>query len=183
MIALKRSEGGQQMSTPYVGEVRLVGFNFAPVGWAFCNGAIQAISDNPTLFNLIGTTYGGDGQTTFNLPDLRGRVPTHMGSNGTNSYVIGQSGGVENVTLTTSTYPAHSHNLYGSSNNGGVSSPGNNVMGKINNVYDAAQPTSGAAMQAAALTSNSGGQPHDNMQPYLVLNWIIALYGVYPSQS
>jgi len=169
------------MSQPYVGEVRLVGFNFAPVGWALCNGATIAISENPTLFNLIGTTYGGNGQTTFNLPNLQGRTPIHQGSNGVNTYAIGQTGGVETVTLNINQYPLHNHALMGSSNNGTLNSPTNNAAGGLA-VYAAVTPA--IAMNSNMVGMSGGGsQPHDNMQPYQVLNWIISLFGVFPSQT
>jgi microcystin-dependent protein len=168
---------------PFIGEVRLVGFNFAPVDWAICNGQVLAISQNSTLFQLIGTTYGGDGQTTFNLPDLQGRTPIHQGSNGVTNYVIGQTGGVEQVTLNVNQYPAHSHTLYGSgSTSGGVNNPAGNVPGELANVYSAGTPA--GTMGSSTLSPAAGGNlPHDNLQPYLVLNWIIALYGVYPTQG
>src|SRR5438132_3347067 len=117
------------MSSPYVGECRLVGFSFAPVGWAMCNGALVPISENDTLFNLIGTTYGGDGQSTFALPDLQGRAPLHMGQgSGLSSYVIGQKGGTENVTLTTQQIPSHNHMAMISSNPATSGSPANNIL-------------------------------------------------------
>jgi len=171
------------MSTAFVGEVRLVGFNFAPVGWALCNGQLVAISENPTLFNLIGTIYGGDGQSTFALPNLQGRIPIHQGSlAGGSNYVIGQVGGVESVTITTSQYPIHNHVLLGSSNNGSGNNPANNAVGSGLKVYLNENPTT--SMNASMVGQSGGGnQPHDNLQPYQVLNWIISLYGVYPSQG
>lgn len=170
------------MSTSYVGEVRLVGFNFAPVGWAFCDGSTLSIAENSTLFNLIGTIYGGNGQTTFNLPDLRGRVPIHQGSNGSNTYVIGQPGGVESVTVVMNQFPAHNHALLGTNNAGTSNSPASNVVAKLTNAWSAAAPS--AAMNPSTLTLSAGGnQPHENRQPYQVLNWVISLYGVYPSQG
>jgi microcystin-dependent protein len=173
------------MSSPYIGEVRLVGFNFAPLDWSFCNGQLLSISENSTLFTLIGTTYGGDGQSTFGLPDLRGRVPVHQGSlPGGGTYVIGQVSGVENVTINFNSYPNHSHALSASSNPGTSSSPNGNVAGTLANSYSAATPTASLAMNAQVLAAAAGSnQPHENLQPYVVLNWVIALYGVYPSQS
>jgi microcystin-dependent protein len=171
------------MSDQYVGEVRLVGFNFAPVDWLICNGQQLAISDNETLYNLIGTTYGGDGQSNFNLPNLQGSIPIHQGSNsfGT-TYVIGQVGGVENVTIGASQYPNHTHTLMASNNNTGSSTATGNVVDSGLTAYTAAAPNS--AMLAAQVGTNGGGsQPHNNLQPYLALNWIIALYGVYPTQN
>jgi len=170
------------MSDSYVGEVRLVGFNFAPVGWLQCAGQSLAISDNSTLYNLIGTTYGGNGTTVFNIPDLRGRIPIHQGSNGVTNYTIGQPGGLEMVTLTLNQYPAHNHTLSGSSAGGGSGSPVGNVVGAASNVYTAAAPA--IAMNSNTLGSGAGGsQPHENRQPFQVLNWVISLYGVYPTQN
>ena len=177
------------MSNPYVGEIRIFAGNFAPVGWAFCDGSILAITSNETLFNLIGTTYGGDGQNTFALPDLRSRVPIHMGTDsfGT-SYVIGQSGGVEQVTLTTSQIPAHSHvplAALSSANGGGnnpVNSPANSVWsGWTGGQFSNTAPN--VAMAPAAIGFSGGSQPHDNMVPFLAINFIISLYGVFPSQT
>jgi microcystin-dependent protein len=171
------------MSTSYVGEVRLVGFNFAPVGWALCNGQLVPISENSTLFNLIGTTYGGDGQSTFALPNLQGRIPVHQGTlAGGSSYVIGQPGGVEAVTLTPSQYPIHNHSLLGSSNNGSGNNPANNAVGSGLKVYINENPATPMNQSMLGL-SGGGSQPHDNLQPYQVLNWIISLYGIYPSQG
>jgi len=171
------------MSTSFVGEVRLVGFNFAPFGWNFCNGALVPISQNETLFNLIGTTYGGDGQQTFGLPNLQGRTAVHQGPlAGGGTYVIGQSGGVESVTIVSSSYPQHTHSLFASGNQGGSNSPGNNVMAKFNNVYETATPAN-AMLPATVGSSGGGNQPHNNLQPYQVLNWIISLYGIYPSPN
>lgn len=169
------------MSDSYVGEVRLAGFNFAPVGWALCAGQIIAISDNSTLFNLIGTTYGGDGQSNFALPNLQGRIPIHQGTNGVSTYNIGQTGGLETVTLNVSQYPKHNHALLGSTNSGGASNPANNAVGALK-VYSTEPPAT--AMNSNMLTLSGGGnQPHENRQPYLVLNWIISLYGVYPTPA
>jgi microcystin-dependent protein len=170
------------MSQPFVGEVRVVGFNFAPVGWATCNGVLQSIAENSTLFNLIGTTYGGDGQQTFGLPDLQGRIPIHQGNNGVSTYVIGQTGGVENVTITLNQFPAHTHALQGSSANAGTNIPTGNTLGANVSAYSTVAPS--IAMNNAVIGFSGGGsQPHNNLQPYLVLNWIISLFGVYPSQS
>ena len=173
------------MSDPFVGEVRLVGFNFAPLNWSQCNGATIAISENDTLFSLIGTTYGGDGQNTFNLPNLQGRTPVHQGtSNLGSSYVIGEVAGVESVTLTSGTYPNHSHSLLASGNQGGANSPGSNVLGQVSSAYSNQTPSNAALMNGAVLGNSAGGsQPHDNLQPYLVLTWVIALFGIYPSRN
>ena len=172
------------MSQPFVGEVRCVGFSFAPAGWAFCDGSAQAISQNETLFNLIGTTYGGDGQTTFNLPDLRGRTPIHFGTNSSgNTYVVGESGGVESVTLTLNQYPVHNHALLASSNAGNANLSGNNVLGGGQAIYETGVAPANAMNANMLLPYPGGSQPHDNMQPFLVLNWIISLFGVFPSQT
>ena len=170
------------MSQPFIGEVRLVGFTFPPIGWATCNGALQSIAQNSTLYNLIGTIYGGDGQQTFALPNLQSRIPIHQGSNGISTYVIGQQGGVENVTVTLNQYPRHAHSLMASSANTPTNLSDSDVLGGGVTAYSAGTPT--VAMNNATIGLSGGGsQPHNNLQPYLVLNWIIALYGVYPSQS
>lgn len=172
------------MSQPYVGEVRLVGFNFAPYGWFTCQGQTLPISEYETLYNLIGTTYGGDGQTTFNVPDLQGRTPIHMGTGSTGTaYPIGQLLGVEQVTLTSNNYPSHTHPFIASQNsNGATSTPGNNTVSAGLEVFSNKTPTSN---MAAGMVSTAPGSslPHENRQPYLVLNWIIALYGVYPTPN
>ena len=154
--------------------------NFAPVGWSFCNGAIVPIDQNDALFNLIGTTYGGDGQTTFALPNLQSRVPVHVGP----GFALGQSGGTETVTLTTSQIPAHSHVPQCNSNAGTAAGPAGNVWALPNpsvTIYSNVAPT--LAMDPAAVGSSGGSQPHDNMIPFLVVNFIISLFGVFPSQS
>jgi microcystin-dependent protein len=170
------------MSNPFVGEVRLVGFNFAPVSWNSCNGALLPISEYPALYNLIGTTYGGDGQSTFGVPDLRSRITIHQGPNGTNTYVMGATGGVESVTLSVSQYPHHNHSLLASNSPGGSNSPVSNVVANLAKVYSGVTPAT--PMNAAMLAPSGGGsQPHENRQPYQALNWIIALFGIYPSQG
>ncbi len=172
------------MGTPYVGEIRMFGGNFAPAGWAFCQGQLLPISENETLFNLIGTTYGGDGQSTFALPNLQGRVPLHMGTSSASgsTYVLGQAGGVEQVTLTSSQIPAHSHVPQAAAAAGSQSSPANNVWaGSTNLPYSQSAPA--AAMATQAIGPTGGSQPHDNMIPYLVVNFIISLFGVYPSPT
>lgn len=171
------------MSESYVGEVRAVGFNFAPVGWALCNGQIFSIAANPNLFSLIGTYYGGDGTSTFALPDLRGRVPVHQGTDAGQTYPIGQQYGVEEVTLTGNTYPAHTHTLSATQNvAAGGTGPLNNAVGSGQKIFGAGTPS--LAMSGAMIgTSPGGNQPHNNLQPYLALNWIISLDGIYPTQS
>ncbi|MGH9666665.1 MAG: phage tail protein [Bryobacteraceae bacterium] len=165
-------------SSPYVGMLLLVPYNFAPASWMFCAGQSLAISENDTLFNLIGTTFGGDGQSTFNLPDLRGRTPVHQGP----GYVIGQRGGVENVTLTGNQLPSHTHSVSASSGAQNSSVPSNNVLASGPLTYVPNGQTNGA-MAPASIASNGGSQPHANLQPYLTLNWIISLFGIYPSQG
>jgi microcystin-dependent protein len=170
------------MSDQFVGEVRAVGFNFAPVSWMLCNGQLLSISGNEALYALIGTTYGGDGQNTFALPNLQSRIPIHQGTGGGSTYIIGQLGGTESVTLTTGTYPSHTHTL-SESTNGATSGQGptNNAVCGGKEIY-----TSEAAnqnMNNSMVGASGQSQPHDNIQPYLALNWIISLYGVYPSQG
>jgi len=172
------------MSEPYIGEIRIFAGNFAPVNWSFCDGSLIAISQNDALFQLIGTTYGGDGQTTFALPDLRGRVPVHMGTGAGATYVQGQNGGVENVTLTVNQIPAHSHVPQAAS--GTTGNPGNSPQNNVWSGWTGGQFSSAApsvAMNSTAVGSTGGSQPHDNMLPFLGINFIIALYGVYPTQN
>ena len=172
------------MSTPFIGEIRMVGFNFAPVGWAFCNGAILAISQNDALFALIGTTYGGDGQTTFALPNLCSRVPTHMGQGaGLSNRMLGEMGGTEMVTLTTQQIPAHNHGALAqpaSANQLGAA--GNDWATSTLNLYGTAGPPN-AAMNAGCLAPAGGSQPHDNMLPFQCINFVIALEGIFPPQN
>ena len=166
------------MADPFLGQLMLVPYNFAVRGWAFCSGQILPIAQNTALFSLLGTTFGGNGQTTFALPDLRGRVPIHYGQGpGLSNYDLGQVGGSETVTLTTNQIPGHAHTI-GATNSGSTSTrPANNV----NAQGGAYSSTSDASMQP---TGNTGGsQPHSNIQPYLTLNWLIALEGIYPSRN
>jgi microcystin-dependent protein len=153
--------------------------NFAPVGWNFCDGSLIPISQNDTLFNLIGTTYGGDGQTTFALPNLQSRVPIHVGP----GFALGQSGGAETVTLTTPQIPVHSHVPQCLSTAGNQQGPGNGVWASpgTGTIYDNAPPSTAMAPQAVG--STGGSQPHDNMIPFLVVNFIISLFGIFPSQN
>ena len=166
------------MAQPYVGEIRIFAGNFAPAGWMFCEGQLLPISENETLFQLIGTTYGGDGQSTFALPDLRGRVPVHQG----NSYVLAQTGGAETVTLSTSQIPSHNHAFLASTANGTQIAPANEVLGSLQGVkiYRAGATT--VALDPSSVTPQGGSQPHNNFQPYLCLNFIISLFGIYPNQ-
>jgi microcystin-dependent protein len=175
------------MSQPFIGEIRMFGGSFAPAGWAFCNGQLQPISQNDTLFNLIGTTYGGDGQSTFALPQLQGRVPIHQGTGpGTGtSFVIGELSGVESVTLTTNQIPIHNHAFLATTDNGLSTDPTNNVLaanGQIKN-FSPFPPTVAGTQNSNALTQVGGSQPHENMMPYLVVSFIISLFGIFPSQN
>jgi len=168
------------MSSPFIGEIRMFGGNFAPVGWAFCDGSLIPISENDALFNLIGTTYGGDGQNTFALPDLRSRIPLHVGP----GFALGQSGGVESVTLTTSQIPAHSHVPQANNAAGTQVGPDNGVWASTSpalNNYSNVAPS--VSMDPAAIGPSGGSQPHDNMVPFLVINFILSLFGIFPSQT
>jgi microcystin-dependent protein len=171
------------MAQPYVGEIRMFGGNFPPSGWMFCDGAPLPISENDVLFQLIGTTYGGDGEETFNLPDLRGRIPMHMGTgpDGT-TYQIGEMAGVEQVTLSTQQIPVHSHVPLASNTPGAGINPINNSPAlTVADVYvDTLDPIT---FSPQAVQPQGGNQPHENMQPYLGINFIISLFGVFPSQT
>jgi microcystin-dependent protein len=166
------------MGTPYMSEIRLMSFNFPPKGWALCNGQLLPINQNQALFSLLGTTYGGNGQTNFALPDLRGKVPLHMG----NGLTLGQAGGQEAHTLTIGELPQHLHFVNVSTNaSGGVDNPTNNFLGSASDLYHS--PTGLTSMNPATIGSTGGSQPHPNMQPYLTLSFCIALQGVFPSQN
>jgi len=173
------------MAQAYVGEIRMFAGNFPPQGWATCSGQTLAISANTTLFNLIGTTYGGNGQTTFNLPNLSARVPVHMGtgSSGT-AYVIGQVGGVSTVALTTNQIPAHTHPAVADNNTATTTqtTPTNTFYGNTNTTFLYAAGT-GLLHPMMTLPAQGGSQPHEDMQPYLAVTFIISLYGVYPSRN
>ena len=181
------------MSQPYVGQILIFGCNFAPAGWALCQGQLLPISENETLFQLIGTTYGGDGQSTFGLPDLQGRVPVHMGQgpNITQNYQIGESAGVESVTLTTQQMPSHNHAVMERSGTAGdVSKPGGNVLADefvtpagAAFVYAAFANTNQVALAPQTIAPAGGSQPHENRQAFLTLNFCISLFGVFPSQN
>ncbi len=166
------------MAQPYIGEIRMFAGNFAPAGWLFCDGSLLQIADNDTLFNLIGTTYGGDGETTFALPDLRSRVPVHQGA----GFPVAQTGGVEQVTLTTMQIPAHTHALTATTVAGSATIPAGNVLAQVTGgiqLYYEGQSTD--RMSNAAITPLGSSQPHTNIQPYLAMNFIISQYGIYPS--
>jgi len=167
------------VAQPYVGEIRMFGGNFAPAGWMFCEGQLLPISEYETLFNLIGTTYGGDGQSTFALPDLRGRVPMHMG----NGFTLAETGGFETVTLTISQIPAHSHPFLASADVANSPNVSNNVIGRSPQIKAFINGTPSVAMATQFLSSVGGSQPHDNLQPYLCVDFIISLFGIFPSPT
>lgn len=172
------------MSAPFVGEIRMFGSSFAPAGWAFCDGSLLPISENDVLFNLIGTTYGGDGQETFALPDLRGRVPIHMGQGPgiAQGYQIGETGGVESVTITSQQLPIHTHPLVGSTSIANSNTPQGTLIAQADvDMYVA--DVADIALNAASVTPVGGSQPHDNMAPFLTISFIISLFGVYPTQT
>ena len=173
------------MGQQYVGEIRLVGFNFAPQGWMFCNGQLLPISEYETLFNLIGTTYGGDGQSTFALPNLQSRVLIHQGQGlGLSPYTMGQNGGGETITLTSSQIPIHNHLANCSTSAGSQSSPVGNIWaGDAAGLTAEYSSSQNGQMSAAAIGSAGGSQPHENHMPFLVLNYIISMFGVFPSQN
>lgn len=168
------------MAQPYIGEIRMFGGNFAPAGWMFCAGQLLPISENEALFQLIGTTYGGDGESTFGLPDLRGRIPIHQG----NGFILAEQGGAEEITLTVQQIPVHTHALLAAQLIGNDLNPQNNVL---------AEPTGGlkpyisdvptANMSPQAIGPVGGSQPHTNFQPYLCVDFIISLFGIFPSPT
>ena len=169
------------MSEPYVGEIRVFAGNFAPNGWMFCAGQLLAISENETLFNLIGTTYGGDGQSTFALPDLRGRIPVHQG----NGASLAETGGAEDVTLTASQIPAHSHPLQGTNDTATQANPGGQVLAQFSqaNIFPYLEDEPNVGLAPPAITPVGGSQPHTNFQPYLCINYIVSLFGLFPSPT
>ncbi len=166
------------MSEPFLSEIKIVSFNFPPKGWALCNGQMLPINQNQALFALLGTTYGGNGQTTFALPNLRGRVPIHMG----NGHTLGEAAGSTSVTVNIQQLPTHLHPLNASPNSTGTTAdPTNAFLSPVNGGYGAA--TSLTTLSPQSVTSVGGSQPHNNMMPYEVLNFIIALQGIFPSQN
>lgn len=171
------------MGTPFIGEIRMFGGTFAPVGFAFCDGQLLPIAQYDALFNLIGTTYGGDGQTTFALPDLRGRIPVHTGQGpGLSNYVLGQLGGSESVTLTVPQLTQHTHAALAQSGAGNQPGPAGGVWAaSAQNQFSAGAPSAG--MSPAAVGPAGGSQPHDNMMPFQAVSFIIALEGIFPSQN
>ena len=167
------------MAQPYVGEIRMFAGNFAPAGWMFCEGQLLPISENETLFNLIGTTYGGDGQSTFALPDLRGRLPMHQG----NGFILAETGGAEEITLTTQQIAAHTHPLLASNSVASQPNPQGNVISQSTQakLYFDSNPNNN--MAATVIGGTGGSQPHTNFQPYLCVNFIISLFGIFPPPS
>jgi microcystin-dependent protein len=167
------------MAQPYVGEIRMFAGNFAPAGWMFCEGQLLPISEYETLFQLIGTTYGGDGQDTFALPDLRGRLPIHQG----NGFILGENGGAEEITLTVSQIPSHSHALLATTSVATDTNPSGRVPAQTGtfDFYQTSPATTPMALQS--ISSVGGSQPHNNFQPYLCVDFIISLYGIFPSPS
>jgi microcystin-dependent protein len=169
------------VAQPYVGEIRMFAGNFPPAGWMFCEGQLMPISENETLFQLIGTTYGGDGQSTFALPDLRGRIPIHQG----NGFIMAETGGAENVTLTVNQIPAHTHPLQASTTLASSPDAAGNVLAQSRtasvDLYLEDDPSVNLA--ASSIGAIGGSQPHTNMQPYLCISFIISLFGIFPSQT
>jgi microcystin-dependent protein len=177
------------MSTPFLAQIEIFSFNFAPKGWALCNGQLLPINQNQALFSLLGTTFGGDGRVNFALPDLRSRVPISMG----NGFVLGERGGSESVTITQSTMPAHNHALMGDNVNGSTDTPASNTVLGVGNgvanpggnfnvdIYATGAPNN--TLWPGSITNNGGSQAHNNLMPYLCLNMSIALQGIFPSQT
>ena len=169
------------MAQPYVGEIRIFAGNFAPAGWQFCDGTLLPISENETLFNLIGTTYGGDGQSTFGVPDLRGRLAVHQGG----GFTLAETGGAEQLTLTTQQIPSHGHGLLATANFATAATPQGNApaAASVVNVdaYGTDQPQT--TVGAGSIGATGGSQPHTNFQPYLCVNFILSLFGIFPSQT
>ncbi len=171
------------MSEPFLAEVRIVGFNFAPRGWAFCDGQILPINQNQSLYSLLGTTYGGDGRTSFALPDLRGRTPIQSGNSGGSTYQLGQKSGQETHTLSVNEMPQHTHALSASTQAANSGVPTGNVLAASSTPESYRSPESLAAMGNGTVANVGGGQAHNNMQPYLAVNFCIALQGLFPSRN
>jgi len=172
------------MADPFVGEIRMFAGNFAPRGWALCDGQLLSVSQNDALFSLLGTVYGGDGRTTFGLPDLRGRIPVHAGQGpGLSQRRLGEKGGQEQVTLNVNEWPSHTHAFRASKAIGAKANPTGQVVAAGPSVKLFTQSPPNAYLASTALTSVGGGQPHSNVMPFLGINFIIALVGVYPSRT
>lgn len=167
------------MAQPYVGEIRMFAGNFAPAGWQFCDGSLLPISEQETLFNLIGTTYGGDGQSTFAVPDLRGRLPIHQG----NGFSLAETGGAEEITLTVNQIPSHNHAFLASANIATQPSPSGNLLAQSTLAQMYIQDTADQALSPNSIGPAGGSQPHTNFQPYLCVSFIISLFGIFPSQT
>ncbi len=167
------------MAQPYVGEIRMFAGNFAPAGWAFCEGQVLPIAENDTLFQLIGTTYGGDGESTFQLPDLRGRIPIHQG----NGFILAETGGAEEITLTVNQIPAHSHPLLASTGPGTANTPVGNVTAEPPQISLYIESAPNVNLNPGAVGPVGGSQPHTNFQPYLCVDFIISLFGIFPSPT
>ena len=169
------------MAQPYVGEIRMFAGNFAPAGWMFCEGQLLPISENETLFQLIGTTYGGDGESTFALPDLRGRIPLHQGS----GFILAETGGTEEITLTAQQIPAHAHPLLATGSPATTNAPANNTFAQSTGStifpYGTDQPLT--TLHPGTISPAGGSQPHTNFQPYLCVDFIISLFGIFPSPT
>ncbi len=170
------------MAQPYIGEIRMFAGNFPPAGWMFCGGQLLPISENETLFTLIGTTYGGDGQETFALPDLRGRLPIHQGGGGA-TYQVGEMAGSEEVTLTVNQIPSHSHPLLASSEAANSLNPAGNVIGTPLTATPFFADVPSLPLAPDTIAPVGGSQPHTNLQPFLCVNFIISLFGIFPSQT
>ena len=172
------------MSNPFIGEIRMFGGSFAPAGWALCNGAVMPISENDAMFALIGTTYGGDGQETFALPDLQGRIPIHAGQGPgiSQNYVLGEKAGVESVTLTTQQIPVHTHPMLATNDIGDNPSAQGRVVAQSTSVDLYTEDVTDTNLAATAIQPVGGSQPHENMMPYLCITFIISLFGIYPHQ-
>jgi microcystin-dependent protein len=167
------------MAQPYVGEIRIFAGNFAPAGWMFCEGQLLPISENETLFQLIGTTFGGDGEETFGLPDLRGRLPMHQG----NGHILAEAAGVEEVTLTVNQIPSHTHPVVVSTAAANQTSPTNNLVAQSATVDVFIEDSPLVNFAPNACMPDGGSQPHTNLQPYLCMNYIISLFGIFPSPT
>jgi microcystin-dependent protein len=166
------------MAQPYVGEIRMFAGNFAPAGWMFCEGQLVPISEYETLFNLIGTTYGGDGQNTFAMPDMRGRIPIHQG----NGFALAETGGSEQITLSVAQIPSHAHTPLADKNSGTSASLAGHTWANSGAAAAYSTDPNGPTMAANAVATTGGSQPHSNLQPFLCVDFIISLYGIFPSQ-
>jgi microcystin-dependent protein len=171
------------MSQPFVGEIRMFGGSFAPAGWAMCDGQLLPISQNDTLFNLIGTTYGGDGQSTFALPDLQSRVPIHAGTVAGTTFQLAEKAGSESVTLTTNQIPIHNHPFMVSNQTGSQPQPQNGYLSKVATGFLYTGFSPGIQMNNGSVQIAGGSQPHENMLPFLVVTFILSLFGIFPTQN